>query len=304
MIRACIREGFHLANKNIQLVMIRVVVSVLHLLSLVVFLGLPLIAAIVYLGFDLAHAKDMIPFMARNPFDFISQYLGIIGLMLISLFLYLLLSSLLFLYALGGTLGVLKWSAVNMQYTFSLSSFFKEAGGNFSRLVWLISLVLLVMTVVCIGVMITGGIAAAYANTVMGTGSTLEIFISAFALLSTVIFSVLILLAGVVFGVYSLVVLVTDQAGVLDSIGRTYDFLKRTPHAFLYYMVLIAGFIALYTVFYSLQIFVSVIPFIVPLAYTVSVLFQSYLAVILWSSLIVYYVKSTNYPVYTPAYEI
>ena len=304
MMRECIREGFHLANKNIQLVMIRLVVSVIHLISLVVFLGLPVIAAIVYLGFDLAQAKDMIPFIATNPFDFLSQYLGVIALMLISFFLYLSFSSLLFLYALSGTLGVLKSSAVNVQYTFSLSSFFKEAGINFSRLVWLISLVLLVMTLVCIGVMITGGLAAAHANTMMETGSTLELFFSSFALLSMVIFSIFVLLAGLVFGVYSVVVLVTNQEGVLDSIGRTFNFLRHTPRAFLYYLILIAGFIAVYAVFYSLQIFVSVSPFILPLAYTVSMLFQSYLAMVLWSSLIVYYVKSTNYPVYTPAYEI
>jgi len=304
MIRECVREGFYLANKNIQLVVICVVVSVIHLISLVVFLGLPVIAAILYLGFDLAQAKDMFPFLATNPFDFISQYLGLIALMLISFLLYLSFSSLLFLYALSGTLGVLKWSAVNVQYSFSLSSFFKEAGINFSRILWLISLVLLVMTVVCIGVIITGGLAAAHANTMMETGSTVELFFSSFVFLSMVIFSILVLLAGLVFGVYSLVVLVTEQEGVLDSIGRTFNFLRQTPGAFLYYLILIAGFIAVYAVFYGLQIFLSVVPFIWPLAYTLSVLFQSYLAMVLWSSLIVYYVKSTNYPVYTPAYEI
>lgn len=304
MITECIKEGFKLANKNVQLVIISTVVSIINLVSFFVILGLPVVAALVYLGFDLAQARDMLPSILRDPSEFVSNFIGVIFLLVTSFVLYLAFTSVLYVYALGGTLGVLKDSAVNIQYEFSLASFFKEAKINLSRLMGLISVVMLGVIVLFIIFMITGGIAAAVINAVSKSRSMLEMFFSSFALLSIVVFSIVVVFAGLVFGVYSLVVLVTDGKGVVDSIGRTYNFLKQTPEALLFYLILIVGFIAANAVFFGIQIAVSVIPLFVPLVYIINTVFQSYLAIAVWSFLIVYYVKKSNYHARNAAYEI
>jgi hypothetical protein len=304
MIRECIREGFKLANKNVQLVIISTVVSVINLVSFFVILGLPVIAVLVYLGFDLAQARGMLPSILKDPSELVTNYLGVIFLLVTSFVLYLAFTSVLYVYALGGTLGVLKDSAVNIQYEFSLASFFKEAKINLSRLMGLITIVMLGVLVLFIIFMITGGIAAGVINAVTKSKGLLEIFFSSFTLLSLIVFSLVVVFAGLVFGVYSLVVLVTDGKGVMDSIGRTFDFLKQTPEALLFYLILIVGFIAANAVFYGIQIAVSVVPLFVPLVYIINTVFQSYMAIVVWSFLIVYYVKKSNYHTRHAAYEI
>jgi hypothetical protein len=304
MITECIKEGFHLANKNLQLVFISTVVSIINLISFFVILGLPVIAVLIYLGFDLAHARDMLPSILQNPSELITNFLGAIFLIVTSFVLYLAFTSFLSIYALGGTLGVLKDSAVNIQYEFSLASFFREAKTNLSRLLGLISLVLLGVIILFVVFMITGGMAAAIINAVIKSKSTLEMFFSSFALLTIVVFSIAIVFAGLVFGVYSVVVLVTDGRGVMESLGRTFNFLKHTPQALLFYLILIVGFIAANAFFYGIQIAVSVMPFFVPLVYIINTIFQSYLAIVVWSFLIVYYVKSSDYHARHAAYEI
>ncbi|MBI4682521.1 MAG: hypothetical protein HY757_05395 [Nitrospirae bacterium] len=304
MIKECVKEGFNLANKNLHLVFIQIIVSLINLVSLFIFIGLPLIAAILYLGFDLTQAKDMMPSLMTDPIEFITKYIWVVVLIGTSFLFHLIFRSVISLYTLGGTLGVLKDSAVNIQYKFSLSSFYKEAKINFSPLLWLLSLVFLAIIIFFIGFIITGGILSALVSVITEPESTLEIFLSSFSLMTIIVFSIVIGVAGLVFGVYSIVVLVTDGKSVMDSISGTFDFLKRTPGAVLFYLILIVGFITVNAVFYGIQILVSVIPFIIPLVYIMNAFFQGYLAIALWSSLIVYYVKNTNHPVYSTGYEI
>jgi hypothetical protein len=304
MIIECIKEGFNLTNKNLSLVVIRITVAIINLLNLIVFLGLPLIAAVVYLGFDLTHARDLLPSLLENPFGFVTRYLGVVFLTGISLIFYLLLTSLLFLYALGGTLGVLKNSAVNIRYKFSLSSFFKEANTAFFRLFWFLCLVLLGVTVLCLVFMIFGGIVSAVAQGAAASDSALELFLNSFVMLTVAIFSIIIALAGFIFTVYSMMIMVIEGKGVTDSIRRALNFLKQMPQAFLFYIILLIGSVALHTILYGLQLSFGVISFISPLAYFINAFIQGYLTIFVWASLIVYYLKTTKYPVYSASYEI
>jgi len=110
------------------------------------------------------------------------------------------------------------------------------------------------------------------------------------------------------FCVYSMVVLSVERKGAVDSVKKTFDFLKERPGAFLFYMVLFAGVVAANLVFFFLRIPFGVMPAIAPFfTLFISLLnafLQSYITVVIWSSLIVYYVKCTNYPVYSGTYEI
>ncbi len=300
----CIKEGFVLANKNLQLVFVRIAVSIINLLSFFVFLGLPLLIAILSLGFDLAQAKEMMPFFMENPAEMVTKYLGLIFFAGSALIFYIIFTSVLFLYALGGTLGVIKSSAVNMRFRFSLSSFFMEARKNFSGLMWLITLVFLAAIVLFAVFMISGAIVAVTVQAVTESGSTMEMFFSSFALMTVVVFSIIIAFAGLAFGVYSVVILIADRKRVMDTMRSTYQFLKQKPAALLYYVILVAGFLLVNMVFYGIQISLSIMPFVAPLVYIINAFFQSYLAIVLWSSLMVYYLKATGNPVYSSTYEI
>jgi len=300
----CIKEGFHLANRNYQLVFLRIIVVIINFISLLFVLGLPVIAAVAYMGFDLSHAVDLLPDLMENPFNLLSKYLGLVFLIGISFILYLMFVSVIILYSLGGTLGVLKNSAVNVQYRFSLASFFKEANNIFSRLYWLISILFLIFIALFAAVIISGGIVAGFMQGFSWSETTLEVFLGSFVFLSTIIFGIIIFLSGLIFTVYSILCLVIEEKGSADTIKNTFNYLKKTPQAFLFFIILFAGAVAINLVFFIIMIPLGMIPLVDIVLYLVNVVFQNYLAIVVWSALTVYYSKTASYPLNTTTYDI
>lgn len=304
MIIGCIKEGFHLANRNYQLVLLRIIVVIINFISLLFFLGLPIIVAVAYMGFDLSHAVDLLPDFMENPLNLLSRYLGLVFLIGISFIFYLTFVSTIFLYSLGGTLGVLRNSAVNIQYRFSLSSFFKEAKIIFSRLFWLVSILFLIFIALFAAVIISGGVVAGFMQGFSWSETTLKVFLSSFVFLSTIVFGIIIFFSWFIFTVYSILCLVIEEKGPADSIKNTFNLLKRTPQAFLFFIILLAGAIAVNLVFFIIMIPFGMLPFLDIVLYCVSVVFQNYLAIVVWSALTVFYTKVTDHPVYSATYDI
>lgn len=304
MIIETIKDGFRLANRNLQLVVVRIIVTLINIAGLILFLGLPVLVAIAFLGFDLAQAKDMLPSMIDNPFDIVSRYLGLVFLILAAVILYMLFSSLLILYSFSGIMGVLRSSAVNTQSKFKVSSFFKEAGRNFPRLLRLLSLVSLISLVLIIATLVIGGLSAAIMKSVTGAETTIEVFFSSFVTIFITIMSIIIILASIIFAVFSMVISVVTMEGAIASMSRAYNFIKEKPQSLLFCIVLFIGIITANAIFFTLQIPMQFMPFMMPLVYLLNALGQSYLIIVMWSSLIIYYIKSANYPVYSAGYEI
>ncbi len=308
MITECLREGFSLANKNLQIVILRIAVTIINLFGFALFLGIPLIAAVVYLGMDLANIKDLLPFIMRSPFEFVSRYFGLVFFVGVGLIFSLLFSSLFFIYTLGGMLGVLKNSAINIQYRFSLSSFFKEANKNFSGLFWLISITFSLFILIAIAVIMFGGIITVIAQAFTGTATSMEVFFSSFVLISILVFSAIIFFAWFIFIVYSVVALVIEGSGAMESIKKTFVFLKNKPGAFLLYISLLFLIMLTNIILFVFKVSFGMVPGIAPfLGFFMAffnLFFHSYIAVVMWSSLIVYYVKGVNYPTYSASYEI
>ena len=308
MILECIKEGFNRANQNLKLIMIRITVMIINLFSFFVFLAVPLIIAVLYMGFDLAHAGDLLPYLAGNPFEFISRYLGLVLLVVVSFVFYLTFVLTLFLYVLGGTLGVLRSSAVNVRYKFSLSSFFREAKQNFGRLFRLIFLVSLGCTALFIAFVLSGGIFVAIVQVLTAGRGVLEAFFNSFVMISITSFSIIYILACLVFSGYSMVISVMNGMDSMGCIKRTFDFLKQRPGAFLFFFILLIGGGSVNFLFFILRMPFSMVPVLGQMMNIVltlfSAVFQSYIAIVIWSSLMAYYLKWTDHPVDSGVYEI
>lgn len=294
MIIECIKNGFKLTHRNWQLIFIRMVVAVINLFGLFIFLGVPVLVAVTYLGFDAAHAKDLLPYLFKNPLEFITRYIGLLFLIVTALFFYLIFSSLLFLYTLSGTVGVLKSSVINGGYRFSLSSFFKEAKKHFLQLFYLLSILIIGITALIV-VLIFVGFGISQFGHVADT--SLRVFLNSFITLSSIVFGSIFFLAAFAFVVYSVTVSVIEEKRAIDSIKRTFEFLKDNPAAFLFYLILLIGLI----VANFILIPFSIIPVILPL---INIVLQNYLSVVVWSSLVIFYTKSTSYPISTLTYDI
>jgi len=288
MFAECIKEGFRLTHRNWQLIIVRLAFSFINLISLGFFLGIPVIVAILYLGFDLAHAMDILPYIMKNPIEYASRYLGLIFLIFIAIIMYLVFSSLLLLYILSGTLGVLKCSAVDELCRFRLSLFFREAGKNFSGLFWLITVLMAGFMVTMVLFAVIGGAGMTVIKSIGDTGMSVAVFVKYFITSAYFIFGIIFLFATLVFTAYSITVSVVEGTGTMESIKRAYYFLIGRPGAFIFYMILLAVLLVTNFVFVSF----SIIPFIAPL---INIVLQKYLVIAVWSSLMVFYMKNTNH---------
>jgi len=288
-----IKEGFNLTNKNWQLVIVHIITAVINFIGLIIFIGAPLIIGMSYLGYDITHIKDLLTGLMSSPADFVARYIGLILFLIIAALLYTVFATIIYLYTLSGTLGVLGASSMDHAYAFSLSSFFSEAKRHFARLFWLISFLLLIFTGLIILFAVLGGIATMAIQGMGADTSSLRVFLNSFISLFVIVFGSIILYAFLVFMLYSMIVSVIEVRGVMDSMRQTYEFLRSNTKTFLYYLIILfLGFV--------INLMILTLNAIPVLASLVNLLIQSYLSVALWGCLIAFYVKSTRHRTVMP----
>jgi hypothetical protein len=308
MIIECIKQGFSLTNRNWQLVIVRIVAALINIFLLFLFIGVPVFLAIVALGIDLAQTKDAFPDLLSNPGEVIPKYIGLIVLFMVSVILYTTVVSVITLYVFGGTIGTLRNAAFSLREQFSLSSFFQEAKLLFFPLLWLYSFILLVATGLLIVFGILAGIIIFFIHAYGEQRSGLTVFITSFFTLLLAFLVITSSLGGLIFTVYSTVALVIEKKGVMDSLKRAWEFLKNRPAGFLFYLILMFGILGvniIVLVFGGVIQFIPVVGIFVSIPYQLAYYtLQVYLGIVMWSSVLMYYLKGTNQPVYDAMYDI
>lgn len=290
MIISSITQGFQLSNRNLELVFLRLAASALNLFVLAIFLAVPAVAAVAYLGFDLAHAANLLAYLTENPVEIVSRYLGLLLLFALALSLFLLCSSMLFVYILGGTLGVLRISAMSSGTSFSFSVFVSEANRNFFRIFRLFVLLLPLIAVIALIFAVSWKTAAMAAHSFMGGPGFAGAFFSTFLSLLSVITGLILIVLSLICAVYSVVMCVVRQCGGIDSIRQTVHFLSEKPRALLLYPVLLLGVVFLNITFYGIEASLAALPvFAIPFSivfFIANVFFQSYISVVVWGALV------------------
>lgn len=299
MIIESIKEGFRITHKNWQIILLKIAVGIINLVGFFLFVGIPIAIGIFSLGMDVAQAKDILPGILNNPAEILSKYLRLAILIFITSIIYLTAASVLILYVFGGTLGVLRNAAINEQYRFGFSSFFGEAKKVFFPLLWLFSIALLVI----IGILTVFGVLAGILISMIRVYSDT---VTAYSIFATYFFGLLgitFVLAGIIFTAYAAIVLVVENSKVMASFKNTWNFMKNKPMAFVFYIILFIGIIAANFVLIALGVSFSTAPvvsylFIIPYR-LISYVVQSYLGVVMWGALLVFYIKGINFPVCT-----
>jgi hypothetical protein len=302
-----LKEGFTLANRNLQLILIRISASIINLIGLIVCLGLPAVLALTYLGFDVIHAKNLLPYFIERPYEFLSRYMALILFLGISVILYLLFVSIVTIYTLGGVLGVMRNYAVSAHYRFSLPSFFREANKNFSRLFWLLSIESLVFTVLFLALFVAGAASAGSLRGFSGIETLPAIFFHSFALMSIAVFGIIIFMICLVFMIISVIVSAVEGKGTAATLKKTAGFLRDNPGAFLFSGILLVAVIVVNAGFFAVRVSFNIFPLFIfgnIVLTVINAVLQNYLALVAWGSLVVYYVRATNYPASSGSYEI
>ncbi|MBI4698896.1 MAG: hypothetical protein HY758_08340 [Nitrospirae bacterium] len=301
MIVECIKEGFHITNKNWQVVLIKVVVFLINFAALFIFIGIPIVLAITSLGINISNTTDWLADFFENPSEIFSKYFGAAVFIIISFILYLTIASILILYAFAGMLGVLRNSAINEQYRFSLHSFFEESRKFFFPLLWLFSVSILMV----LGIFIVFGIIAGILISFSESSPALSLFATYFLGLLGIACGV----SGIIFSAYAAIALVVERGKVMSAFNNALKFIKYKPFAFLFYLILVIGIMIINFVLLLIGTAFGAAPvigFIISIPYQIMFsIAQSYLFVVMWCSLLIYYLRIAHgASASSPSYDI
>ncbi|MCE5194056.1 MAG: hypothetical protein LLF28_01150 [Nitrospiraceae bacterium] len=295
-----IKKGFNLITNNWQLVFVQIVMMIIIFIGLLVFIGIPLLIALLVFGIDLTELMRLKDFFLTmtSPSKIISKYIGLIIVLAASFVFYLLAITCIWLYALAGTAGILGRAIKDESAKFSLSVFFSEGKRLFFPLLWYSGIIGLVFTAITLFYGIVIGLMIAVINMMKQQGAALSIFLGIFLsliLLTTGIFVLVCTLAATTYGIAEMVFRNTRP---LKALKETAKYLYNKPSALWLYFIGFGGYIAASFIIILIGAPFNLIPIIgtiISLPYQLaSSIAQTYLWLVLIGAAFIYYFNSTK----------
>ncbi len=290
-----ITKGIRLANKNWKLLLVQFVLMISTCAGFVLLIGIPLAVAFVFFGVDLVAAKNILQ-MLNDPMNIVSKYLGLVIFILSFVLLYITLVSIIGIFTLGGTIGVLRNSINDNVYTFSVASFIKEGKRLFVPLMWLTLIIGIILISVFFVFGVIGGGAISATSYLKGRSTPIALFIGTFLSILVIILGAVSFLAVFAFSIFSIVILAVEESKPIAAIKKTYRFLSATTKAFVFYLILFCCYIAAAVVVLLIGYPFSLIPIVGPLLnlpyQIISYVIYSYLNLVLFASMAVFYLEN------------
>lgn len=293
-----IKKGLKLAASNWQLVFIQIAVMIISLIGFFIFIGIPLLIALLIFGMDLTELmrlKDLF-LTVTGPSQVISKYIGLIIVLAASFVFYLLVVTCMWLYALAGTVGILGRAIKDESVKFSLSVFFSEGKRLFSPLLWYSGIIGLVFIAIAFFYGIIIGVMIAVTSMIRQQGAVLGVFLGIFfllILLSTGIFILICTLAATTYGIAEIVF---RNIRPVQALKETAKYLYKKPSALWLYFFAFGGYIAASFIIILIGAPFNLIPIIGPiisLPYQfASSIAQTYLWLVLIGAAFIYYFNS------------
>lgn len=290
-----LREGFRLIVRCWQLVAVQVIMLFLNCGLFFVVVGIPLGIAFVIFGLDLtwlAQTKDLFGIL-RSPGELLSQYFGLVLLVLAGFSLYVVVVTTLGIYIFGGTIGIMRRAIVDPDYVFGLRDYFDEAKALFSPVLRFTLAVGLAFVATAFVLGFLGGGIAAIISYARSQDSLPALVMGIFLAMVLALIFLFLLFATLAVAVYGVAMLLFRRTGALTAFREPFAFLPRHPDAFWLYTLLAAGYLLASLLFMIIIYPISLIPFVgTLLSFPLQILSaaaQSFLGLVVLATIFIYY---------------
>jgi hypothetical protein len=292
---AAIKAGIHTVNKNWQLLFVQFIAFVLSGLSFFIIVGMPIAIAFIMFGLDLTEIlrlKDLIS-VFRGSAELLNKYFAMALIILFSLLIYLSVILVAWVFALGGTIGILAKSILNEITKFSLKTFFSEGRRLFLPLSMFSSIIGIIFLFIAFFLGILVGSASTIIDIAKSYEATFGLFISFFfsLVLMSVGFTLIMLTLST--ATYGVAHLVFNQSRSVTAIKETIRYLYSKPAAIGFYTVVLLGYMVIGFIVILIGAPLTFIPVIGPLislAYQLlTYMVQGYLSLVMLASVFHYY---------------
>ncbi len=292
-----VKEGFDVINRRWQLVLIRVVASIVNLAAFFVIVGIPLFIAIMVAGVEFATASAG-EFLSSLKDAFARGYIWIAALVLASILLYALFAAFVWMYVVAGSMGMIARTLENRKEPFKLKIFYLEARRHFKQLAnfyFLLGAFVLGAFIV-LGVAVGGAVYLSDSLKAVNAflGILLEFFLNLFIALG----GLLTIYGSLTVGAYGAGIVIMDSEPAWPSIKKSLGFLASHPWGFWGYSFLLTAYgvasFLLFVIGYPFRI-IPIIGMIVILPYQLaSYALERYLGLSLVGSAFSYYLRNTR----------
>ena len=290
-----LRQGVRLVNRNLHLVAIQAALLIVDCVGFFIIVGIPLGIAFVIFGLDLAGLKELGHTLGtlQNPLDLLTRYFGLVMIVIVSLLIYIIIVTTLWLFVFGGMVGIIGTGVVEPFSKFSMRAFVKEARRLFVPLMWYSLLIGLVFIGAALFMGFLSGGAGAVVSAAKSQDSTLALFLGIFCSLLLVLIGLGLVLGILATAVYGVAVIYFKGEGAVRSFATAVGYLWHNPDAFWLYVLLLTGYavisFALMLVIYPLNL----VPLLGPVIFfpfrLLSYVFQGYLGLVIMAVVFSYY---------------
>jgi len=267
-----VKQGVKRANSNWPLLVIQFVAGVITVFGAFVLIGVPVIIGVIMVGFDVSQMTEVERVFSDMGFqDILSRYLGVIIILILGIFLYIVFAICLSAYVQAGTAASVGRSALKHAYEFKLSTFFKDAKRFFrpmllyNILLFFIMCFLIAVAILALVAMAAAGVLAVGAEAVGAGGGTVSVFLQWLITLSAVFFFVVMFAAFVGLSMQGMAPLVMRGQGPVKSLQTAMGFWDKDRKSLWVVAMVVGGIVLVELVATALGLAIQMIPLVGPL---------------------------------------
>jgi hypothetical protein len=290
-----IKEGVKTVNKNWQLVFVQFASMVLSCISFFAIVGIPIAVAFIMFGLDFTEILRLEDFLSafRGSAELLNKYFAMAIVLILSLLVYVAFIAVVWVFTIGGTIGIISKTISGNQVKFGIKAFFEEGKSLFMRVVFFSGMVSSIFIVLAFILGIMGGIASSIIETAKTYEAALALFLGVFFSLIFIAAGLLLIIVTLSIAIYGIAHIAFNKTKPFIALKETAQYLYEHPSAVLFYGILISGYII--TGFFVILIgspftLIPIIGPILTLPYQlVTYAVQSYISLVMFASVFHYY---------------
>jgi len=226
-----IKQGINTIHRNWQLVLIQFASVILSCISFFVVVGIPIFIAFVMFGLDLTEIlrfKDLVS-VFKGSAELLQRYFLMAIVIILSFLIYLSFIIILWIFTIGGTIGIIKNSILGETGGFTFRAFLNEGKTLFFPVFLFSSIISMIFLALTFILGLLGGGAAAVIEGAKTYEATLALFLGVF-------FSLVLLSIGIFLILVTLSITTYGMANLSFNRYRTMDTLRDTVR-YLYFLM-------------------------------------------------------------------
>lgn len=246
MLITSFKKGINTINKNWYLIFVQMITMLLTFTAFFLIVGIPIGIAFVIFGLDFTEILRLrnLESLFIGSSDLLNKYFAMALVLFLSLIIYILFVTLLWVFTIGGVAGVIKNHVIEGGTTFLLRMFFREGKQQFFPVLGFSVITGAIFIIVAFILGIGGGFARKIIDSARGQEETLAVFLSIFFMLLLLSIGFFLIIISLSITFYGIAYLVFYKVGGYKAIIETSKYLFHKPSSVGFYVLLMLGYIA------------------------------------------------------------